>query len=232
MKEEFSRTINLVGEEPFKKLQKTNILLIGVGGVGGYVLEGLVRCGVKNITIIDGDIVAKSNLNRQIIATIDSIGKDKVEVAKYRAESINKNVKITAIKQFLTPENLAYIDFSKFNFVIDAIDFTPAKLAIIKKAKEKNIPIISSMGTGNKLHPEMFEIKDISKTEVCPLAKKIRLELKKEKIKNVPVLFSKEQPKTKGNIENGKQVPASISTVPSVAGLMIANYVILKIIEN
>lgn len=232
MKEEFSRTINLVGEEPFKKLQKANILLIGVGGVGGYVLEGLVRCGVKNITIIDGDIVAKSNLNRQIIATIDSIGKDKVEVAKCRAQSINKNVKITAIKQFLTPENLAYIDFSKFNFVIDAIDFTPAKLAIIKKAKEKNIPIISSMGTGNKLHPEMFEIKDISKTEVCPLAKKIRLELKKEKIKNVPVLFSKEQPKTKGNIENGKQVPASISTVPSVAGLMIANYVILKIIEN
>lgn len=232
MNEAFSRTISLIGKESFKKLQNANVLLVGVGGVGGYVLEGLVRSGVEKITIIDGDIVAKSNLNRQIIATIDVIEKNKVEVAKTRAENINKNAKITAKKEFLTPENLAYIDFSNFNFIVDAIDFTPAKLAIIQKAKEQNIPIISSMGTGNKLHPELFEIKDISKTEVCPLAKKIRLELKKKGIKNVPVLYSKEIPLTKGVNENGKQVPASIATVPSIAGLMIANYVIQKIIEK
>lgn len=232
MNERFSRTISLIGEEKFKKLQDSNILLLGVGGVGGYVLEGLVRAGIENFTIVDKDTVAVSNLNRQIIATENTIGKDKVLVAKERAKSINKNAKITTIKEFITPENLAYIDFSKFNFVIDAIDFTPAKIAIIEKAKEENINIISSMGTGNKLHPELFEIRDISKTEVCPLAKKIRQELKKKNIKNVPVLFSRETPITKGITEDGKQVPASISTVPSIAGLLIANYVILKIIEK
>ena len=232
MNEAFSRTISLIGEENFNKLKNANILLIGVGGVGGYVLEALVRSGIEKITIIDGDNIAKSNLNRQIIATIDEIGKDKVEVAKTRAESINKNVKITAKKEFLTPENLAYTDFSHYDFVVDAIDFTPTKIAIIEKAKAQNINIISSMGTGNKLHPEKFSICDISKTETCPLAKKIRQELKKKNIKNVPVLFSRETPVTKGLSENGKQVPASIATIPSIAGLMIANYVILNLIEK
>ena len=232
MKEMFSRTVNLLGEEKFNKLKNSNILLFGVGGVGGYIFESLVRAGIENITIVDADVVEESNLNRQIIATKDSLKKDKVLVAKERALTINEDAKIKTLKTFITPENLENIDFKPFDFIIDAIDFTPAKIAIIKKAKEENINIISSMGTGNKLHPDKFEIADISKTEVCPLAKVIRQNLKKDGIKNVPVLFSKEVPLTPKASENGKHVPATLSTVPAVAGLLIANYVILKITEE
>ena len=230
MSEKFSRTINLIGQDSFKKLESANILIVGLGGVGGYVLEGLVRAGIQNFTLIDGDTIATSNLNRQIISSVKNVGNDKVKAAKERALSINENANIIAKKEFLTPEKVAYMDFSKFDFVIDAIDNTPAKLAIIEKSINENIKIISSMGTGNKLHPELLKISDISKTEVCPLAKVIRQNLRKKRINHLPVLFSTENPVTTGTLENGKHVPASISTVPAVAGLMIANYVILKII--
>lgn len=230
MDETFSRLINLIGKEKFEILRHSNILLFGLGGVGGYVFEALVRSGIENFTIVDADVVEKSNLNRQIIATSNTLKQDKVMAAKERAISINKDVKINTIKSFITPENLENIDFKSFDFVIDAIDNTPAKLAIIKKAKLENKNIISSMGTGNKIHPEKFEIKDISKTEMCPLAKVIRQNLKKEGIKNVPVLFSRETPVSTSLIENNRHTPCTISTVPAVAGMLIANYVILKII--
>ena len=227
-----SRTIGLIGEENMKKLESANILVIGIGGVGSYVAEALVRAGVEKMTIIDGDKVSPSNINRQLIALESSVGKDKVMVAKRRYLKINRDVKITAIKEFITPENVAYIDFSKFDFVIDAIDYVPGKVAIIEECNKTNTNIISCMGTGNKLHPEKFEITDISKTSVCPLAKTIRKQLAKKGIENIPVLYSKEEPVNSTIQENEKRVPASISTVPSVAGLLIANYVIQKIIES
>lgn len=227
----FSRTINLIGENNFEKLQKANILLIGIGGVGGYVAEALIRAGVANLTIIDNDVVSESNINRQIIALINTIGRDKVEVAKERLNLINPNANIKTKKTFITPDNIDSIDMKSYDYVVDAIDFVPGKLAIIEKAKKSGIKIISCMGTGNKLHPEMLEIVDISKTTVCPLAKKVRQELTKLKIKDVPVLYSKESPVKSGIIENNKRVPSSISTVPSVAGLLIANKIILDLIK-
>ena len=227
----FYRTISLLGENSFNKLQKSNILLVGVGGVGGYVAEGLIRAGLGKLTIVDNDVVAESNINRQIIALTDTIGKYKVDVAKERLSKINPDAKVKTIQTFVTPDNIDILKIENYDYVVDAIDFVPGKLSIIEKAKEKNIPIISCMGTGNKIHPEKLEITDISKTSVCPLAKKIRHELTKRNIKKVKVLYTKELPINTEIIENGKRVPASISTVPSVAGLLIANEVILDLIR-
>jgi len=229
--EVFSRTINLIGQENFEKLQKSNILLIGVGGVGSYVAEGLIRAGVGNMTIIDSDVVSKSNINRQIIALNNTVKRSKVKVAERRLLNINKYAKIETKKEYISPKNAADIDFSKYNFVIDAIDYVPGKTAIIKEAKNKKINVISCMGTGNKLHPEMFKIDDISKTSVCPLAKVMRKELSKMNITNVPVLYSTEEPSKNLSTDGNKRVPSSISTVPSIAGLLIANYVINEIIK-
>lgn len=232
MEEMFKRTLSLIGEENLAKIQKSNILLIGLGGVGGYVAEALIRAGIENITLIDGDIITNSNKNRQILALSSTIGKDKVEVAKNRLLDINPNAKIQSIKEFLIPENVAYIDFSKFDFIIDAIDYTPTKLSLIEKAHKEKINIISSMGTGNKLNYKDLKIDYIENTSVCPLAKKIRQELKKRGIKKLPVLFSTESPQKTNLKEDGKIIPSSISTIPAIAGLMIANYVITKIIKK
>lgn len=228
----FYRTIKLIGEDNFKKLQNSNILLIGVGGVGGYVAEALIRVGIGALTVVDNDVVSESNINRQIIALTNTVGRIKVEVAKERLNLINPDAKITTIQTYVTPENIEELHLENYDYVIDAIDFVPGKLAIICEAKKKNIRVISCMGTGNKMHPEMLEIADISKTSVCPLAKKIRQELSRRKIKGVKVLFTKENPVKNEIIENNKRVPASMSTVPPVAGLLIANTVILDIINS
>lgn len=223
--QEFSRTIALIGKENLKKLQNSKIAIFGIGGVGGYVLEGLVRSGVENIDIYDDDIIDITNINRQIIAMHSSIGKDKVDVAKNRALDINPNIHINAYKLFYDETVSSTIDLKQYDYVIDAIDSVKAKLELIKKSKEANINIISCMGTGKKLDPTKFEMTDIYKTSVCPLAKVIRKELKKENIHHLKVLYSKEEP-----IKNDENVTSSISFVPSVAGLMIAGEVIKDII--
>lgn len=235
MKEYFSRTISLIGEEKFLKLNNCHVAVFGIGGVGGYVCEALIRSGVGKLTIVDNDAVSPSNINRQIIATVDSIGKDKVDVAKDRLLSINPDAKISAVKEFFMPDTSYKFDFESFDYVVDAIDTVTGKIEIVLKAKDANVPVISSMGTGNKLDPTLFEIDDIYKTSVCPLAKVMRYELKKRNVDSLKVLYSKEKPILTSNNEESipgrRHTPSSISFVPSVAGLIIAGEVIKDIIK-
>lgn len=222
MENQFSRTETLIGTEALKKLTSSRVAVFGIGGVGGYVVEALARAGIGSIDLIDNDDVNITNINRQIIALHSTIGKSKVEVAKERISDINPSIKVNTYKVFYTPETSKDFDFSKYDYVVDAIDSVTGKIELVLKAQEANISIISCLGTGNKLHPEMFEITDIYKTSVCPLAKVMRTELKKRNIKNLKVLYSKENPIKK----DGQRIPSSISFVPSVAGLIIASEVI------
>ena len=225
------RTENLIGKENVRKIQNSKVIVYGIGGVGSFVVEGLVRAGIGSIVLVDKDIVDVTNINRQIHANIHTIGKKKVEIMKDRILEINPNIDV---KIFHLPDvqkensNFNEIDLidSTINYVIDSVDTVKTKLALIEKSKELNIPIISSMGTGNKLEPTKLEIADISKTSVCPLARIIRKELKKKNIDKVKVLYSKEEPKKVNYLETS---PASISFVPSVAGLIIASEVIKDI---
>ncbi len=202
----------------------------GIGGVGSYVVEALARIGVGNFVLVDKDTVSISNINRQLIATHDTIGKFKAYVAKDRILSINPNATVQTFCEFFMPGNSTILD-SSITYVVDCIDTVTAKLELVIQAKKLNIPIISSMGTGNKLDPTRFEITDIYKTSVCPLAKVMRKELKARSIDKLKVLYSKEEPiKTNFKDENGKAIPGSISFVPSVAGLLIANEVVKDII--
>lgn len=228
MSEIFSRTELLLGHENIEKLKNSHIAIFGIGGVGGYVLEALVRCGVGTFDLIDNDVVSESNLNRQIIATTETIGEKKVEVAKCRAKSINPDVIINCNTTFFLPENKDDFDFTKYDYVVDAIDTVSGKIALIEKANHENVPIISSMGTGNKVNPAMFEVDDIYNTSVCPLAKVMRKELKKRNIKALKVVYSKEMPITpeNGDKEHDLRIPGSTSFCPSVAGLIIASEVI------
>lgn len=223
-----SRTELLIGDEGLVKLQKSNILLFGVGGVGSYATEALVRSGIGNITVVDGDEVSLTNLNRQLIATHSTIGTMKTTAVKNRIKDIMPNMNVTDLPIYYTKDNENEIDFTKYNYIIDCIDMVTSKLMIIEKAKKLGIPIISSMGTGNKFHPEMFEVTDISKTSVCPLAKVMRKELKNRRISKVKVVYSKELPKTPENSpEQGKrQIPGSMSFVPPVAGMILASEVV------
>lgn len=225
----------LIGKDAVEKLNNSRVAVFGVGGVGGYVVEALSRAGVGNIDIIDNDTISVSNLNRQIIALNSTVGKNKVDVLKARLLDINPNLKVETYKCFFT-RNTEF-DFSKYDYVVDAIDTVVGKLELIIRAKSANVPIICSMGTGNKMNPTMFEVADISKTSVCPLAKVIRQELKKRRIKKVKVVYSKEIPlkpivsedmdvETKG----GRIAPASNSFCPAVAGLIIASEVIKDLI--
>lgn len=224
-----ARTALLIGNENVEKLSKTKIIVYGIGGVGSFAVEGLIRAGVENIVIVDNDVISPSNLNRQIHATIPNIGKLKIECMKERILSINPNVKVEAyIPDDIQGGEETLID-NTITYVVDAVDTVTTKLKLIKRAKEQNIPIISCMGTGNKLDPTQFEIEDIYKTSVCPLAKVIRKEVKKMGIEHLKVLYSKEEPK-KHEIEG--RVPASISFVPSVAGMIIAGEVIKDIIND
>lgn len=221
-----TRMLPLLGEEGLKKLKNSHVCVFGVGGVGGFVVEALARSGVEQITLVDNDTVNITNINRQIIALNSTIGMKKVEVAKMRILDINPNVIVHTFDTFVTKENANMFDFASFDYVIDCIDNVSAKLKIIELAKEMNKNVISSMGTGNKLNPSMFKVTDISKTSVCPLARVMRIELRKRNIKNVKVLYSEEEP-----IKCDEFV-ASVPFVPSVAGLLIAREVILDITKK
>ena len=233
MEKWFSRTELLIGKENIEKLYSAKVAIFGIGGVGSYVVEGLARSGIGNFILVDNDTISVSNLNRQIIATTKTIGRSKVEVAKERILEINQNAKVEIYQEFFMPDSKEILDKS-IDYVVDAIDTVTAKIELIVRANRLNIPILSCMGTGNKLEPTKFEITDIYKTSVCPLAKVMRKELKARGISKLKVLYSKEEPiepKTELTRENGKVIPGSISFVPSVAGLIIAGEVIKDIIN-
>ena len=229
----FSRTETLIGVENLETLKKAKVIVFGIGGVGGYVCEALARGGVGKIDLVDNDVVSPSNINRQIIALHSTVGKRKTEVMAERLKDINPKICVVEHNLFILPETIDSIDFSAYDYVVDAIDTVSGKIAIIEKAKEKNIPVISSMGTGNKLCGEKFKIADISKTNVCPLARTMRRELKKRGIEQVKVLYSEEEPKISGKVDEstGKAIPSSISFVPPMAGLRIAEEVIKDLIK-
>ena len=226
MEEQFSRLEMLIGKENLYKLKHSRVAVFGVGGVGGYAVEALVRCGIGTIDIIDNDKIAESNLNRQIYALHSTIGKYKVDVAKERILDINPDVKVNAYKTFYTPQTSGEFDFTQYDYVIDAIDTVVGKIELVMQANEAKTPIICSMGAGNKMNPADFEVSDIYKTSVCPLAKVMRHELKKRRIKKLKVVYSKELPKK----ENGRRIPASNAFVPSTVGLIIASEVVKDLI--
>ena len=245
MLNQFSRTELLIGKEALERLSKAHVAVFGIGGVGGYVVEALVRSGIGNFDLIDDDKVCLTNLNRQIIATRDTIGRHKVEVMRERILSINPDAEVTTHRCFYLPENAQDFDFSSYDYVVDAVDTVTAKLEIVMRAKESNIPVISCMGVGNKLNPTQLEIADIYKTSVCPLAKVIRRELRKRGVDKLKVLYSKEEPitplddsedtcrehcvcppGTTRKCTQRRAIPGSISFGPSAAGLIIASEVV------
>lgn len=255
MQKQFTRTELLLGREAMDKLQQAKVAVFGVGGVGGYVVEALARSGVGAFDLVDSDTVCESNLNRQIIATWDSIGKYKVDVMKERILSINPNAVVNVHRCFFLPENAAEFDFTQYSYVVDAVDTVTAKIALVMEAQAAGVPIMSSMGAGNKLNPTAFEVTDIYKTSVCPLAKVMRRELKKRGVKKLKVVYSKEEAMTPIELtKNGeaepdvikentakkaentgdfaekgssrRATPGSTAFVPSVAGLIIASEVI------
>ena len=221
------RTEKLIGSDALEILKKSKVAVFGLGGVGGFTAEALVRAGVGSISIIDHDTVNITNINRQLIALKSTVGRQKTEVLAKRLKDINEDVEVDIFDFFFLPENSSKIEFKSFDYVCDCVDTVTAKLEIIRKAKEADVPVISCMGTGNKLNPSLFEITDIEKTSVCPLAKVMRKECKDRDYRNVKVLYSKEQP-----VNVGDRTPASISFVPSVAGLMIAGEVINDLIKR
>ena len=243
MKNEFSRTKLLLGSSAVQKLHDAHIAVFGIGGVGGYVAEALARSGIFNLDLIDNDVVSLTNINRQIIALHSTIGRPKTDVMKERILDINPKAIVKTFRCFYLPENSSQFDFSQYDYVIDAVDTVSAKIALIIQAKESGTPIICSMGAGNKLDPTAFEITDISKTSVCPLARVIRQECKKRGLKDIKVVYSKEkpvrlnpndssdpsdpEPEQKGN----SIAPGSCAFVPAVAGLVIAGEVIKDLIK-
>lgn len=229
MKREWlERQITLLGEDETERLSGSAVMIFGIGGVGSYAAEAIARCGVGKMVIVDFDTVSLSNINRQLIADTSTVGMKKTTVMGDRIKKINPDCNVIEKDVFVTKENAAEIIASeKIDYVIDAVDNVSAKIAIIEYCKANNIPVISSMGTGNKLDPFKFHIDDISKTSVCPLARVMRRELKVRNIKGVDVLYSTEEPVVKG-----ERVPASVSFVPSVAGLLLARHVVLNIIKK
>lgn len=230
--EKFSRTISLLGQKGFDNLQNSHVVLCGVGGVGSYALEALVRSGIGELTVIDSDTVSYSNINRQLIATVDTVGMDKIKVAYDRAKSINPDVTINTVKIFLNKENIAEIIPADADYIIDAIDFVPAKIALACFAHKNDIPLMCCLGTGNRVDSTRFEICDVFSTSGCPLARKMRYELKRAGVTSLDVLYSKaDTVECNTAFEDGKRTVGSVAFVPSVAGLTIAQYVILKIAE-
>ena len=246
----FSRTELLIGKEGIERLQNAKVAIFGLGGVGSFVMEGLVRAGVGNFVLIDDDKICLTNLNRQIIATRKTVGKPKVEVAKERILEINPNASLETYQEFFMPDSREILD-DTVDYIVDAVDTVTAKIELVVRANKLNIPIISSMGTGNKLDPTKFEVTDIYKTSICPLAKVMRKELRNRGIKELKVVYSKEEPIKPKETENSScktgcicppgtvrkciarnQVPGSISFVPSVAGLIIAGEVVKDIIKE
>ena len=248
MRETFSRTEMLLGAEGMERLKNAHVAVFGIGGVGGYTVEALVRSGVGAVDLIDSDKVCLTNLNRQIIAVESSIGKYKVDVMRERIRDINPETVVNVHKCFYLPETKDAFDFSQYSYVVDAVDTVTAKIQLVMEAEKAGVPVISSMGAGNKLDPTAFQVADIYKTSVCPLAKVMRRELKKRGIKKLKVVYSQEQPLTPeraGNPEeqetgsgdsgissSRRATPGSVAFVPSVAGLIIAGEVIKDLIKE
>ncbi len=232
---QFSRTELILGSEAMQKLKDARVAVFGIGGVGGYTVEALVRSGIGAIDIIDNDTVCLSNLNRQIIATHKTLGMYKVDAAKERILDINPDIEVTAYKTFYLPETEDQFDFTKYDYIVDAIDTVSGKIALAVNAQKAGTPIISSMGAGNKINADKFEVADIYETSVCPLARVMRTELKKRGIKKLKVVYSKEKPITPlENVQTDasakrRQTPGSCAFVPSVAGLIIAGEIIKDI---
>ncbi len=232
-KDRHARTLPILGSDGLYRLKECHVAVFGVGGVGGYAAEALCRAGVGFIDVFDADTVSVSNLNRQIIATESTVGLDKVEAMRQRLSDISSECRVGAYKMFYSPENADDVDLSKYDYIIDAIDSVRSKLELIKRAKALGVRIISAMGAGNKLDPTRFEVADISKTSVCPLAKVIRRELRALGITHgLKVVYSKEEPSAHAVDELGKAVPASLPFVPSVMGLIMAGEVIKEISLN
>ncbi len=235
MQEWTSRTSLLLTEEKVQILADKTVAVFGVGGVGGYACEALARVGIGHFILVDNDIISVSNINRQIIATTKTVGLPKVEVMRDRILEINPNAIVEIHQTFLLPSNSNQFDFNKYDYVVDAVDTISAKIEIIVRAQEAAVPVISSMGAGNKLDPTRFEVVDINQTSICPLAKVMRRELKKRNITKCKVVYSQEQPITPNPIiimdDNHKQIPGSISFIPSVVGLIIASEVVKDIIK-
>lgn len=236
---QFQRTELLLGADNMKQLEKVRVAVFGVGGVGGYVVEALARTGVGTIDIIDNDDVSLTNINRQIIATLDTVGRSKVDLIAKRVASINPECQVNKHQMFYLPETADAFDFKEYDYVVDAIDTVKGKIQLVMAAKEVNVPIISSMGAGNKLNPADFKVVDISRTSVCPLAKVMRRELRKRGVNHLKVVYSEEIPikpiyddesETKGNA--GRMAPGSIAFVPAVVGLIIAGEVIKDLTVN
>lgn len=243
MKERLQRTALLMGEDALRRLQAARVAVFGLGGVGGYAVEALARGGIGALDLIDHDTVSESNLNRQILATVDTVGRLKVDAAKQRIASVNPDCTVTTYEIFVLPETIAAFDFSVYDYVIDAIDTISGKLAIIEAVKKVDVPIISCMGTGNKMDPMAFEVADLYDTSVCPLAKVMRKECKARGIAHVKVVYSKETPIKTGEIASEEKeadlaecigrrraVPGSNSFTPAAAGLLLASQVIKDII--
>lgn len=229
MQEQLSRTELLIGRDGLERLKNARVAVFGIGGVGGYVVEALARSGVGAFTLVDSDRVSLSNLNRQIIATRETIGQYKTEVMKQRILSICPETEVETCQCFYLPETRDQFDFTRYDYVVDAVDTVTAKIDLVLRAKETGVPVISSMGAGNKMNPAMFEVADIYKTSVCPLAKVMRRELKKRGISKLKVVYSKEEP-IKRATEEQRPVPGSIAFVPSAAGLIIAGEVVKDLI--
>lgn len=250
MLNQFSRTELLFGKEAMDKLAQSRVAVFGIGGVGGYTVEALVRSGIGAVDLIDDDRICLTNINRQIYATRKTVGQYKVDVAENRVLEINPDVTVTKYKTFYTPETAEQFDFSRYDYIVDAIDTVTGKIALVENAEKEGVPIISSMGAGNKLDPTAFEVADIYKTSVCPLAKVMRYELKKRGIKKLKVVYSKEPPitpiedtqnsckyncicppDTKRKCTVRRQVPGSNAFVPSTVGLIIAGEVIKDLVS-
>lgn len=250
MLNQFSRTQLMFGKENIEKLHNSHVAIFGIGGVGGYAVEALIRTGIGKITLVDDDKVCLTNLNRQLYATLSSIGKYKVDVAKERILDIYKKAEVDTFKTFYTPDTKDMFDFSQYDYVIDAIDTVVGKLSIVEECYKSSTPVISCMGAGNKVNPTMFEVDDIYNTSVCPLARVMRQELRKRKIPKLKVVYSKEKPikpledmsiscethcicpsGTVHKSTNRRGIPSSNAFVPSVAGLIVAGEVIKDIID-
>lgn len=236
MQNQFSRTELLIGNEALKKLNNSRVAVFGIGGVGGYTAEALARTGVGTMDLIDNDTVSVSNINRQIIALHSTIGMYKVDAAKKRLLDINPDITVNTFKTFYTPETSSAFDFTQYDYIVDAIDTVSGKIELAVQADKAGVPIISSMGAGNKLDPTRFEVADIYRTSVCPLARVMRRELKKRNIKKLKTVYSKEEPAVphlhNSESQNSSRIPASIAFVPSAAGLIIAGEVIKDLISD
>ncbi len=230
MIEQFERTAMLIGEDAVQRLQNASVAVFGVGGVGSYVVEALARAGVGRLLLVDSDTVSVTNINRQLIALHSTVGQPKVAVAAARVHDINPACVVETKELFYTPETADEIDLSSYSYIVDAVDSVTAKIELIVRAERLGVPIISCMGAGNKLDPTRFEVADIAKTSVCPLARVMRRELKVRGIKACKVVYSKEEPVVPP--EGGRRLPASISFVPSAAGLVLAGEVVKDLIKD